>query len=183
MGLRGFFKRMLPEHHEFQQRQQLGFLGDILHDPNIFHLNRHSAAGGIALGLFFSFMPVPGQTLLAGLAAIYFRVNLPLAMLFVFVSNPITIPPLFYFAYRTGAFMLQENPVELDFEFSADWLGGVIYDIWDALLLGCFTLAATSALVSYFTVRMLWRLAIIKKWEERKEKKKKQGGQSVDSQS
>ena len=172
MGLRAFFKRMLPEHHEFQQHQQLGLLGDILHDPNIFHLNRHSAAGGIAVGLFFCFMPVPGQTLLAALASIYFRVNLPLAVVFVFLTNPVTIPPLFYLAYRTGAFMLQETPAELTFEFSADWLGSVIYDIWDALLLGCFTLASASALVSYLTVRMLWRMAIIRKWEERKEKKR-----------
>ena len=178
MGLRAFFKRMLPEHHEVQQHRKLGFLGDILHDPNIFHLNRHSAAGGIALGLFFSFMPIPGQTLLAGLAAIYFRVNLPLAMLFVFVSNPVTIPPLFYLAYRTGAFMLQETPVELDFEFSVDWLGEVIYDIWDALLLGCFTLGSVAALVSYFTVRMLWRMAIIRKWEERKEKNLARSGEN-----
>lgn len=174
MGLRGFFKRVLPEHHTFQQHQQLGILGDILHDPNIFHLNRHSAAGGVAIGLFLAFMPIPGQTILAALLAIYFRVNLPLAVVFVFVSNPVTIPPLFYLAYRTGALMLQETPIKLDFEFSLDWLGGVIFDIWDALLLGSFTLGGISALLGYFVIRMLWRLAIIRKWEDRKEKKRRQ---------
>ena len=170
MGLRGFFKRLLPEHHEIREHRQLGMLGDILHDPNIFHLNRHSAAGGVAIGLFLAFMPLPGQTILAALLAIYFHVNLPLAVVFVFVSNPLTIPPLFYFAYRCGAFILQETPRKLDFQMSFEWLGGVIYEIWDALLLGCFLLGGLSALLGYTTMRLLWRIAIVRKWEDRKEK-------------
>ncbi|NKB37155.1 MAG: DUF2062 domain-containing protein [Gammaproteobacteria bacterium] len=172
MGLRGFFKGLLPEHHEFRQHRQLGKLGSILHDPNIFHLNRHSAAGGIAIGLFLAFMPVPGQTFLAALLAIYFHVNLPLAVMFVFVSNPLTIPPLFYICYRTGAFILQKQPRKLNFELSLDWFSGVIYEIWDALLLGCLLLGTLSAVIGYVTIRLVWRIAIVRKWEERKEKKR-----------
>ena len=172
MGLRGFFKRVLPEHHEIREHRQLGMLGDILHDPNIFHLNRHSAAGGVAIGLAIAFVPLPGQMILAALLAIYFHVNLPLAVVFVFVSNPITIPPLFYFAYRTGAFLLHETPMKLDFQLSFEWFSGVIYEIWDALLLGCFLLGGLSSLLGYTSVRLLWRIAIVRKWEERKEKKR-----------
>jgi len=175
MGLRGFFKRMLPEHHEFQQHQQLGLLGDILHDPNIFHLNRHSAAGGVAIGLFLAFIPIPGQMLLAALLAIYFRVNLPLAIVFVWISNPLTIPPLLYLSYKTGALILQETPKQLNFEFSLEWFSETFFDIWDALLLGCLTLGGLSALIGYFVIRILWRMAIIRKWEERKEKKRWNG--------
>ncbi len=173
MGLRRFFKRVLPEHHEFQQHRQLGLLGDILHDPNIFHLNRHSAAGGVAIGLFLAFMPIPGQMLLAALAAIYFRVNLPLAVVFVWLSNPITIPPLFYLCYKTGTLLLQETPELLDFEFSLQWFSERIVDIWDVLLLGSLTLGGLSALIGYFAIKLIWRMAIIRKWEERKEKKRR----------
>jgi uncharacterized protein (DUF2062 family) len=172
MGLRGFFKHLLPEHHEFQQHEQLGILGDILHDPNIFHLNRHSAAGGVAIGLFLAFIPVPGQMLIAALLAIYFRVNLPLAVVFVWLSNPITIPPLFYLSYKFGALLLGETPRELDFELSFAWFSEIIMDIWDALILGSLLLGGLSAVAGYFVIRLLWRMAIIKKWEERKEKKK-----------
>jgi len=171
MGLRGFFKRVLPEHHKFQQHEQLGFLGDILHDPNIFHLNRHSAAGGVAIGLFLAFLPIPGQMLLAALLAIYFRVNLPLAVVFVWLSNPITIPPLFYLSYKTGALMLQEPAKELIFQLSFEWFSEIIVDIWDELLLGSLTLGGLAALTGYFTVRLVWRMAIVRKWEERKQKK------------
>jgi uncharacterized protein len=175
MGLRRFFKRVLPEHHKFQQHEQLGVLGDILHDPNIFHLNRHSAAGGVAIGLFLAFIPIPGQMLVAALAAIYFRVNLPLAVVFVWLSNPITIPPLFFLCYKTGALMLQKTPIQLAFEPSLEWFSGIIVDIWDALLLGSLTLGGLSALTGYFVIRFIWRMAIIRKWEERKEKKRRNG--------
>jgi uncharacterized protein len=171
MGLRGFFKRVLPEHHKFQQHEQLGFLGEILHDPNIFHLNRHSAAGGVAIGLFLAFLPIPGQMLFAALIAIYFRVNLPLAVVFVWLSNPITIPPLFYLSYKTGALLLQEPAKELSFQFSLEWFSEKIVVIWDELLLGSLALGGLSALIGYFTVRLVWRMAIVKKWEERKKKK------------
>jgi uncharacterized protein len=171
MGLRGFFKRLLPEHHEIRQHQHLSLLGDVLHDPNIFHLNRHSAAGGVAIGLFLAFIPIPGQMLIAALLAIYFRVNLPLAVIFVWISNPLTIPPLFYLSYKAGAFILQEPALELSFEFSTDWFMSIIFEVWDALLLGALTLGGLSALAGYFFIKWLWRMAIIRKWEERKEKK------------
>ena len=168
MGLRGLFKRLLPPHHTFQQHQQLGWLGDILDDPNIFHLNRHSAAGGVAIGLALAFAPFPGQMLLAAILAIYFRVNLPLAVVCVWLSNPLTIPPMFYLAYRIGAMMLGETPQKFEMEFSPDWLKSVLVDIWDALLLGCLVLGSFAAIAGYLSIQLLWRLAIIHKWEKRK---------------
>ena len=168
MGLRGFFKRLLPEHQEIRQHQHLSLLGGLLHDPNIFHLTRHSAAGGVAIGLFLTFIPVPGQMLIAALLAIYFRANLPLAIVFVWISNPLTIPPLFYLSYKTGALILQEPALELSFEFSIDWFMSIIFEVWNALLLGALTLGSLSALAGYFLIKLLWRMTIIRKWEDRK---------------
>lgn len=170
MGLRGFFKRILPGHGEIQKHEQLSILGDILHDPNIFHLNRHSAAGGVAIGLFVAFIPLPGQMLIAALVAILLRLNLPLAVVFVWLSNPVTIPPIFYLCYRTGAFVLRETPLELKFQASFAWFSEVITNIWAPLLTGCLLLGSLSALSGYFVIRLIWRIATIRKWEERKEK-------------
>ncbi len=168
MGLRSSFKRVLPAHHEIRGHKHLQVLGDILHDPNIFHLTRRSAAGGVATGLFVAFMPIPGQMLIAAIVAIYFRVNLPLAVIFVWVSNPITIPPLFFLAYKTGATILNEPARQIAFEFSFEWLGTVGIDIWQALLLGSLTFGTLAAVTGYIIIRLLWRLAIIRKWEVRK---------------
>jgi len=168
MGLRRFFKRVLPAQHELREHKRLLILGDILHDPNIFHLTRYSAAGGVATGLFVAFMPIPGQMLIAAIIAIYFRVNLPLAVIFVWLSNPITIPPLFFLAYKTGATILNEPARAIAFEFSFEWLGTVGIDIWQALLLGCLTFGTLAAITGYFIIRLLWRMAVIRKWEDRK---------------
>jgi uncharacterized protein (DUF2062 family) len=58
MSLRSFFKRLLPEPHRIRDHRHLRHFGDLLHDPNIWHLNRRSAAGGIAIGLFWITNPL-----------------------------------------------------------------------------------------------------------------------------
>lgn len=168
MGLRGFFKRILPPHHEFREHRQLQVLGEILHDPNIFHLTRRSTAGGVAIGLFFAFLPFPGQMLVAALAAIYFRVNLPLAVVLVWVTNPITIPPIFFLAYKTGTLILNEPVRQIAFEFSLHWLREKLVDIWQPLLLGCLIFSTLASITGYTTIRLLWRLAVVRKREERR---------------
>lgn len=170
MGLRPYLKRIMPERRHIQGHKHLQIFGDILHDPNVFHLTRRSAAGAAAVGLFLAFMPVPGQMVLAALAAILFRINLPLSVVFVWISNPITIPPMFFLAYKTGSFLLNEPARNIQFELSFGWLSEIFSEIWQPLLLGCFSLGTLSAIVGYISIRLLWRLAIISKWEERKKK-------------
>ena len=168
MGLRAFLKRVLPTRQHFQEHKHFQVLGDILHDPNIFHLTRYSAAGGVAVGLFLAFIPVPGQMLIAAVVAVLLRVNLPLSVALVWISNPVTIPPLMYIAYKIGAFMLQHPHVKFHFEFTLQWFEQTFAEIWQPLLLGCLTLGIVSSLCGYLVVRLLWRLTIIRKWEERK---------------
>jgi len=146
----------------------LRVFGDILHDPEIFHLTRRSAAGGVAAGLFVSFLPVPGHTLIAALAAIWLRVNLPLAVLGCWLTNPLTITPLFYLAYRNGALLLGRPLRAIEFEFSFHWLSTTLLDIWQPFLLGCLVTAGAIATAGYFSVLLLWRLAIVVRWRERK---------------
>lgn len=171
MGLRNFFKQVLPEHHEIREHKHLRFLGDILHDPNIFHLTRRSAAGGVAVGLFFACLPVPGQMLIAAIFAIFFHVNLPLAVILVWITNPITIPPYLFIAYKTGTKLLNVPAKDINFELSIQWASEKLLDIWQPLLVGCLLYSIVSATIGYLTIRWLWRLTAIRKWEERKQLK------------
>ena len=104
---RKLIKRYLPDHKKIREHKHLRFLGALLHDPNILHLNRRSVSGAFSLGLFVAFIPVPFQMVLSALGAIFFRVNLPIAVGLVWVTNPLTMPPLFYFAYKVGTWILQ----------------------------------------------------------------------------
>ena len=169
MALKNFFRRIIPHHQAIRGNRPLRYLlGDILHDPDIFHLTRRSSSGGVAAGLFVAFIPLPGHTLYAALLAILFRVNLPLAVLFSYVSNPFTIPPLFYLAYRTGALMLGLPYHNYTFQLSWDGLQGVFHEIWAPLLLGSLMIGLISAGCGYLSVRLLWWLSVKRRWEHRR---------------
>ena len=170
MSLRNLFKRYLPQKEHFHKRAGMHFLSDHLHDPNIWHIHRRSSAGGAAIGMFCSFIPFPVHTLSSAALAILFRVNLPIAVLFSFFSNPITIPPLFFFAYRLGTIILGLKEKNVHFEFSIDWISKTFVHIWEPLLLGCFILGTLSSLITYFLIRLIWRISAVNKWENRRKK-------------
>ncbi|HEY7841124.1 MAG TPA: DUF2062 domain-containing protein [Gammaproteobacteria bacterium] len=173
MGLRQFFKRVLPGHHHFREHEKLQFLGDILHDPDIFHLTRRSVAGGVATGLSVAWIPVPIHMFVAALVAIRLRVNLPLAVLLVWITNPLTFAPLFYGAYRVGAWMLQRPPRDVEFELGFEWLSTTFMMIWEPLLLGCFVIGSASGILGYFGVQLAWRAAVVRKMNLRRNRKGK----------
>ena len=92
---RKFLRRFLPAAHQIRREGTLKVFGALLHNPNLWHLNRNSVAGAVSVGLFIAFVPAPGQMVLAAAAAIAVGRNLPIAVLMVWVSNPLTMPPLF----------------------------------------------------------------------------------------
>ena len=104
--------------------QSLSFLGDILHEPNLWHINRHSVARAFLVGIWFCFIPMPFQMLAAAFFAIWFNANLPLSVVLVWISNPVTMPPMFYFNYKIGAWALDRPVLSFDFELSWSWISG-----------------------------------------------------------
>jgi uncharacterized protein len=166
--MRSFFKRHLPERHKVQEHKYLRYFGSLLHDPNLWHLTRHSSAGGVATGLFCAFIPLPIHMIVAAALSIILRVNLPLAVLFTWITNPLTFAPIFIFAYELGSKILNRPARQLNIDFSFHWLTEKLVILWEPLLLGCLILATLSALTGYSAVRLLWRLSLVRKWEERK---------------
>ena len=75
--------------------------------------------------------------LLAALIAIWLKVNLPLSVALVWVSNPITMGPMFYFAYKLGALLLGEETTVDDFNWSFGWFMDNTTRIGYPFLLGC----------------------------------------------
>ncbi|MEW6648525.1 MAG: DUF2062 domain-containing protein [Pseudomonadota bacterium] len=163
-----FLKRLMPDHRVIREHRHLRIFGTLLHDPNLFHLNRRSASGAFANGLFWAFMPMPFQMLPAALFAILFRVNLPLSIALVWITNPITMPPIFYFCYKVGSWLLGVPLHPTDSEFSVEWLQAELAVIWQPFLLGCFVVGIISSLLGYAAVRGLWRLHLVRHWQHKK---------------
>ncbi len=64
----------------------------------------HAIAGGLALGTFIAFTPTVGvQLILAFVAATLCNMNRPAAMIPVWITNPVTVAPIYTFNYWLGA--------------------------------------------------------------------------------
>ncbi len=164
-----FIKRHIPDAQQLRKHCGfMGVLGEHLHRPNLWHLNRRSVAKAFAIGLFCAWLPIPFQTIVAAFLAIIFYANLPLSVALVFVSNPITMPAMFYFAYRVGSTLLGSIPDPMSFSLSIEWISNMIGSSWRPILLGSLVLAIISSVLGYISVRVLWRLHIIQRWQNRK---------------
>ena len=106
----------MPDHQTIKEHKHLKIFGKLLHDGNLWHLNRRSVSGAFAVGLFCAFVPIPSQMILAAAIAIIIRVNLPISVALVWISNPITMPPIFYAAYKFGAYVMGQTTLEGDYE-------------------------------------------------------------------
>jgi hypothetical protein len=166
--LRRLIQRYLPKHREIRDHRHLRWMGKLLHDPYLFHLNRRSVAGAVAIGLFMAFVPVPFQMVLAALASILLRVNVPIAVVMVWVTNPLTMAPIYFFAYKVGTWILG-TPVHkslADLTYLA-WLGGELKAGWRPFLLGCLVCGTVSGLLGLGLVRLFWRMHILRRWRAR----------------
>ncbi len=99
---------------------------------------------------------------IAAAGAIWIRANILIAVPMVWISNPFTMGPLYYFCYLLGVEMLGREQKRFHFELSFDWLVSGLVSIWQPFLLGCFTVGAISALASFLLVRILWHLHILR---------------------
>jgi len=171
-----FIRRFLPDPQAVKRNKALRVFGSVLHEPNLWHLNRRSAAGAFSIGLFFAFWPVPFQMWLSAGVAIPFRANLPLSVATVWVTNPFTMPPIFYAAYKVGTTVLGSKPEHFEFQFSWQWVVESLTTIGPAFLVGCAICSVIFSIAGYFTLNWVWRFQVKKAWERRKKVRAKQKG-------
>ena len=160
-------KRLSPEVHKIKAHPQLKYLSVFFHRENLWHVNRNSIANAFAVGLFCVFIPIPFQMVLAVLAAVWVSANIPVSILLVWISNPLTIPPIFYLCYKLGQLILQTPMIELDDMSDMNQILGIAH-IWQPFLLGCFVMSCVSSIVGYTTVKVLWRIHILSYLKKRR---------------
>ena len=161
-------KRLFPNLEKLRNDQILGMFGDASREANLWHINRRSVSRGVALGLFCAFVPIPGQMVLAAALAIIVRANIPISVIFVWVSNPFTMPALFYTAYKFGTYLLDVQLQPFEFEFSLNWLFTELQDRWQPFLVGCLCSGALVGAAGYIIVQSYWRWYVAQVWTKRK---------------
>ncbi len=163
-----FVKRYIPSPEKVRSIESLHFLGDILHEPNLWHINRHSVARAFLIGVFLAFIPIPFQMLAAAFGAVMLNANLPLSVALVWISNPLTMPPIFYFNYIVGATLLDQPVISFEFQLSWHWLSDRIVEIGIPLYIGSVAVATVLSCGSYLLVQYLWRRKVRIHWRQRR---------------
>ena len=144
----------------------------LLHDHRLWGIRRRWVVPAFALGLFIAFMPFPGHTLTAALCALALRVNIPVAAVSTWVSNPATMVPMYYLAYHLGAWLLRVPEQPFRFEMSVDWVTHTFVTIWQPMLLGSVLLGSVAALVGYLALDGLWRYSLADYKAQKRSKRK-----------
>lgn len=178
--LRKYLRRVLPSHDTIRENRYIARFGHRLQHHNLWHLHRRSVAGGVAVGMFAGLIPGsnPVQFTAGALLAVVLKVNLPIAVIVTLYSNPFTIVPLYYLAFKLGQWVLFSRHSELPplpAEFSGiallkhlpeafDWL----ISIGKPLLLGIPLLALILAAIGYFLTDWAWRAGVCWQWRARR---------------
>ncbi|MDP1536587.1 MAG: DUF2062 domain-containing protein [Burkholderiales bacterium] len=180
---RKHFRKYLPSHQSITGNRWLTWFGPWLKHHNLWHLHRRSVAGGVAVGLFAGLVPGPLQIITAVILAIVFRVNLPVAALLTLYTNPLTIVPLYYLAYRYGALVTMTditNHKPAVFSTAehglTDWIPALIdwmISLGKPLAVGLPLLAITLSAIGYVLVDGAWRLYVRLSWRSRLRRRKK----------
>ncbi|MEH6628572.1 MAG: DUF2062 domain-containing protein [Motiliproteus sp.] len=170
---RKFIKRHMPNEATIKEHPHLRKLGKLLHDPNLWHLNRNSVSLAFLVGVFCAFLPIPLQMLVAAFFAIVVRSNLPIAVGLVWITNPLTMGPIFYFTYRVGVLVLNVPVQDFDMELSLEWITQGVSQIWWPLLLGSLICGVLFAGISYLAIRYLWLWRVSQNWNNRRARREK----------
>lgn len=178
---RKLFRKYTPGVDRIREVKALALFGDTLFHPSLWHLNRRSAAGGVAVGLFCGLIPGPLQMLGAAVACLVLRVNLPVAVVATLYTNPFTIVPLYLLAYKIGSFALGASggtpaapPPDWDWTAlmaSAEAIGRWMMGLGAPLAVGVFLLASLLAALGYFAVRIAWNIYLRRAWHTRRRRR------------
>ncbi|TMW12982.1 DUF2062 domain-containing protein [Alloalcanivorax gelatiniphagus] len=162
------FRKYLPSPERLKGHKSLSFLGEVLSDPNLWHINRHSLAGAAFIGVFTGLLPIPLQMGLAALLAVRFHCNLPLSVVLVWISNPVTYVPIFYFTYRIGAWLLGMEPSP-PHGINVAWFVEQLVPLW----VGSLLCASLAGLTAWLAVKLSWRLAVVRSWNLRARRRRR----------
>jgi uncharacterized protein (DUF2062 family) len=177
VSFKKYLRRIMPNQATLFKNRFLKRFAPFLQHPNLWHINRRAIAGGAAVGIVGGMIPGPLQVITATLLALMCRVNLPMAVFTTFYTNPFTIGPLYWLAFKIGAWIsgvagrphippmpsLQNLPL-IEWAYAMyQW----VLSLGMPLLIGLPILTAIMAFLSYFAVSLGWRIYIYRTIKKR----------------
>ena len=150
-------KKVLPTHAKIKELKILKIFGKLLHKREIWSLSRKKILGGVFIGMLVAFIPMPFQMVLVAFLAILFKVNFPITLPLVWITNPFTMPFIYYIEYEIGNFVLNvKDPIVFSFETMNENIGEIALSLYT----GTFFVSIISAFTSVFIINLLWIKAV-----------------------
>jgi len=170
-----WIKKHIPTRETVHENPLLRPFARHLSDPALWRMTRRSVPRAVALGLGIGVLIPVMHTPIAAILAIPSRANVAIAAALTLVVNPLTYAPVYYFCYRIGAWELRHDATVINPE-AAERVSGEIGKImfWiqnasGAIAVGVLTVAATVAVVGYFSSSIIWRWWLGSKWRARRD--------------
>ena len=177
-GRMRWLTRHIPTRETLDDHRLLRPFAPHLKHPSLWRMTRRSVPRGVALGLFVAVIIPFMHTVIAALLAIPTRANVAVAALFTLVVNPLTIPPMYYAAYRIGSWELHHdsnlvNPATAE-RFSSE-LSRLLFWLHHAsgpIAVGVLTIAAILSAVGYLAASLVWGWWSRSRWRHRRQARK-----------
>lgn len=149
-------RAMAPSREQLEATPGIRRLAPYLAHPMLWCWSRRGVALGVAIGLFVGLLIPVAQILFVAIAAVFLRANVAIGAVGTFVSNPLTVPPIYYAAYQLGAWITGTS-ANADISLADPWsLYENLSSIGLPLFTGLATIATLAALVGYLLVSQVW---------------------------
>jgi uncharacterized protein len=170
---RRFLQRYMPNPETLRRQRSLRFMSHFIGDPGLWVLSRRTVANAFSVGLFSAMLPIPFQMVVAAFGAWLLRCNLPLSVGLVWITNPLTMPLIFFGNYRLGAWLMSTPAREAPDRLSTRWIAEQMSDILPALAVGSVVTAIVVAIVGNVMIRLVWRWQVSRSWRQRAMKRRR----------
>jgi uncharacterized protein len=159
-----WLKRITPDRHTLEKLWCLRPIKTLVLDRGCWTFHRHSVTRAFAVGLFIAFIPptpLPVHIVTCVILGVLFRLNLPVLIATVFLSNPLTWLPQVAGSIWVGAKLMGMDlmPVLHELHHRHPWRH--IGELWAPLLLGALVLGLAAAGAGYVLAQLAWRAHVL----------------------
>src|SRR5271170_8456546 len=151
--MRSWLKRVTPNRQSLEKIWCLKRLMALFPDRGCWTFNRTGVTRAFALGLFIAFIPptplLPVHLVICAMLGVFFRLNLPVLVATVFVSNPFTWLPQVAGSIWVGAKLLGIDLMPFLQELHHRHWWRHVPELWAPLLVGAMVLGLAAAGCGY----------------------------------
>ena len=155
-------KSILKKYSPKRENINLGWLNKHLTDPELWKWNKKTIAKAFAIGLFCAFLPIPIHTILVAILSVLLSANILLSILVVWVNNPITMLPIYYFTYKLGASIIGIE-IDPEFEFSFGYMMDNLGSATLAMWIGGLITSIVASTLGYFSIISIYKYKALKR--------------------